>query len=145
MATEPQTRQILITRTSHRPSRADVRRLMARFGSGDVPDAAINQLIDAMPALNRWMTQHHEDAGRLMEDPAAVLEAMQQAGVLEKPVADLLTLLRSLRTDSEGKLTARARLVNFLRPSSAHFGRKPVLRVTREHDTVDGSDQGGDR
>jgi hypothetical protein len=77
---------------------------------------------------NRWLVDHPEDAARLIEDPASVLETMKTSGALTRPVDELLAALRSQRRDAEGKLTARARLVNFLRPTSAQFGRKPVHR-----------------
>lgn len=129
-APEPQ-RHILITRTSRRPRATDVRRFMTRFFDGDVPDAAVDQLIGALTVANRWLVDHPEDAARLIEDPASVLEAMKTSGALAHPVDELLAALRSQRRDAEGKLTVRARLVNFLRPTSARFGRKPVHRFSR--------------
>ena len=123
-------RRILITRASRRPSGADVKRFMARFFDGDVPDAAVDQLISAFSVANRWLVDHPEDAARLIEDPASVLEAMKTSGALTQPMDELLATLRSLRRDAEGKLKARARLVNLLRPTSARFGRKPVHRFS---------------
>jgi hypothetical protein len=143
---DPQTQRILITRTPHRPTAAEVKRFMSRFGVADVPDAAVRQLIAVMSVANRWLKDHPEEAPRLIVDPAAVLEAMQASGALTEPVDDLLAVLRSFRRDSEGKLTARARLVNFLRPSSARFGRKPVLRfASLEDNTADESSDREDR
>ena len=137
--------EILITRTSRKPSVADVRLFTSRFFSGDVPDSAIHQLIKVSTAANRWLKDHPEDAPRLIVDPAAVLQAMKDAGVVKDEVGDLLAVLQSLRRDSAGKLTARARLVNFLRPSSARFGRKPVLRVAARDNDSDENDEADTR
>jgi hypothetical protein len=104
---------------------------MTRFFEGDVPNAAVDQLIGAFSVANRWLVDHPEDAARLIEDPAAVLEAMKTSGALALPVDELLAALRSQRRHAEGKLTARARLVNFLRPTSARFGRKPATVSAR--------------
>lgn len=138
-------RRILITRASRRPSAAEVQRFTARFFDGDVPDAAIDQLISAFSVANRWLVDHPEDAPRLIEDPASVLDAMKTSGALTQPVDELLAVLRSQRRNPEGKLTARARLVNFLRPTSARFGRKPVHRFSSKEDAGDQIDERGER
>jgi len=88
----------------------------------------VEQLIGALSAVNGWLADHPDQAPQLIEDPAAVLEAMREAGALAGPVDDLLAVLRSLRRDGEGRLTPRARLVNLLRPTSARFGPRPALR-----------------
>jgi hypothetical protein len=119
---------ILITRASRQPDAAEVRRFMNRYFAGPVPDAAVDQLVRAFSAANRWLVDHPEDAPRLIQDPASVLEAMRGAGALTGSVDELLAVLRSLREDDAGKMTARARLVNLLRPTSARFGSKPKLR-----------------
>lgn len=127
-ADDPQPRQLLITRASQRPSTTEVKRIMARLSVGEVSDAAVEQLIAAMPAANRWLAEHPEEAARLLEDPVAAVHAMQKSGALTESVADLLVILRSLRKTAEGTRKARARLERLLRPTSASFGPKPALR-----------------
>ena len=129
---DQQPRHLLITPATRRPSATEVKSLMARLGVRDVPDAAVEQLIGAAAAANRWLADHPDEAARLLEDPAAVLEAMQESGALTESVTDLLAVLRSLPKRGEGTAKARARLVRVLRPATASLGRKPVLRFGRD-------------
>jgi hypothetical protein len=135
---DPQPRHILITLTSRQPSATEVKRLMARLGIDDVSDAAVDQLIGAAAAANRWLADHPDEASRLLDDPAAVLEAIEKSGALAESPADLLAVLRSLRKRVEGTPKARARLVRVLRPKTASFGQKPVLRFGSEYDQPKG-------
>lgn len=58
-------------------------------------EAAIAQLIAATAAADRWLADHPDDAAPLLGDPASVITAMSDAGVLTEPVGDLLEVLRS--------------------------------------------------
>jgi hypothetical protein len=145
-APDPQPTHLLITPASRRPSTAEVKSLLARLGVGEVSGAAVDQLIGAMSAANRWLADRPEEAVRFLEDPAAALEAMQAAGVITGSMADLLAVLRSLRKRGEGALKARARVVRVLRPATASFGRKPELRFgAGEYEEYDQSDEPGGR
>ncbi len=124
------TTRVLITQTSERPSAAEVKRFMSRLFGREIPDAAVSQLIGAIPAVNRWLADHPEGAGRLLDDPAATLEAIQQSGAIAEPLPDLLAVLQSAPAISEDPHRTRARIARVLRPRGARFGERPALRFS---------------
>jgi trans-aconitate methyltransferase len=80
-------------------------------------EAAVAQLIAAAAAADRWLVEHPDDAGRLLEDPVGVIAAMSEAGVLAEPVDDLLEALRS-----------RPRAARSRPEGAVRFAVKPMLR-----------------
>jgi len=144
MTTKPTPLSLLVTSTSGPlPSATDVRDLMARLGIDQVwSDAAVEQLIRAAGAADRWLADKPDEAERLVEDPAGAVEAMQRSGLLTEPVADLLDVLRSLSRRDDTKAEARSRRVRTaFRPRTVRFGVKPALRSSPPYD-VPGQDRG---
>lgn len=119
-------KRLSITPSGPAPSAADLAAVMARSGV-DQPwsDAAIEQLVRAAAAADRWLAARPEEAARLVEDPAGAVEAMRRAGLLPGPVDDLLAILRALgrRADARGE----ARLA--LDPAAVRVRAKPTLRA----------------
>ena len=122
---------LLVTPSGQLPSATDLRDLMARLGVDKVwSDAAVEQLIRAAAAADRWLAEQPDEAARLVEDPAGAVQAMQRSGLLTEPVADLLETLRSLGKRGHAKSEARSRRARTaLRPTTARFGVKPALRL----------------
>jgi hypothetical protein len=98
---------------------------MARLGVDQAwSDAAVEQLIRAAAAADRWLADHPEEAARLVEDPAGAVAAMQRSGLLTEPVNDLLDVLKALGRRADAKGEPRPGLGR----ATVRFGVKPTLR-----------------
>jgi hypothetical protein len=114
---------LLITPTPRQLKLAEVKRSIPRSVMGEIPDSAIEQAIAVVPAVERWLSEHPDEASRLIHDPATTLEAMKQSGALTEPIDQLLVLLRSEPQKSgDRNPRVRALLAEAFREASASFG-----------------------
>jgi hypothetical protein len=58
-------------------------------------EPALAELMTAAAAAEQWLAGHPGDAARFVDDPAGLIAAMAEAGVLTEPVDELLAILRS--------------------------------------------------
>jgi hypothetical protein len=139
--TLPPLRRLLVTPSGSQPSTADLAALMRRLRVDQGwSAAAVEQLIRAAAAADRWLATHPEEAARLVEDPAGAVAAMQQAGLLTEPVDDLLATLQALGRHAAAKGGPR-RAVD---PATVRAGVKPPLRARyRRGRDPSGGEQGG--
>jgi hypothetical protein len=122
----PPLSHLLITPSGPPPSRADLTALMARLGLDQAwSDTAVEQLIRAAAAADRWLADHPAEAPRLVEDPVGAVEAMRRLGLLTEPVNELLDLLKALGRSAAAKRAPRP----VLDRTTVRFGAKPTLRV----------------
>ena len=98
--------------------------MMARLFTGRITNSAVDQLINLLPAVNRWLAEDPNAATRFLDGPVAALEAMQKSGALKDPIGDLLAVLRSAPRQHGGR---RLQLVNLFRPTSVSFDTKAAL------------------
>jgi hypothetical protein len=125
-ARNPPLSHLLITPSGPPPSRADLTALMARLGLDQAwSDAAVEQLIRAAAAADRWLADHPEEAPRLVEDPVGAVEAMRRLGLLTEPVDELLDVLKALGRHAVAKRTPHP----VLDRATVRFGATPALRV----------------
>jgi hypothetical protein len=122
----PPLRRLLVTPSGSRPSPADLAALMRRLRVDQRwSAAAVEQLIRAAAAADRWLATHPEEAARLVEDPAGAVAAIQQAGLLTEPVDDLLAVLQALGRHAAAKGGPR----RAADPATVRAGAPPPLRA----------------
>ena len=118
-------KRLLVVPSGPPPRAADLAALMARLGVDQAwSDAAVEQLVRAAAAADRWLADHPEEAARLVENPAGAVAAMQQAGLLTGPVDDLLAILEALGRRADANAERRPALER----ASVRVGAKPALR-----------------
>lgn len=78
----------IVATSGRRPSLDELTALDARW-----TESALNQLIAAAEAADRWLADHPDQAGRFFREPASVIAELAEAQVLIEPVDDLLAVL----------------------------------------------------
>lgn len=90
--------RLLVAASETVPTAAEVRHLLTRLHPEAVwTDAAIEQLLAVGAAAQRWLDAEPDQAGLLVNDPAAAIAAMRASGFLDDPVDDLLAAQAAFR------------------------------------------------